>query len=61
MHDTFFIKNPATHRFVPEAYKEEVKKIHSKGGYGSKGYEYDWKEDEASKNLLRTHTTAISS
>jgi len=61
MHDTFFIKNPANHRTVPEEYKEEVKKIHSVGGYGSKGYQYDWKEDEASKNLLRTHTTAISS
>jgi phenylalanyl-tRNA synthetase alpha chain len=47
MHDTFFIKNPANHRFVPEAYKEEVKKIHSKGGFGSKGYEYEWKEEEA--------------
>ena len=24
------------------------------------GYGYDWKVDEASKNLLRTHTTAVS-
>ena len=25
-----------------------------------KGYGYDWKIDEAKKNLLRTHTTAVS-
>ena len=31
------------------------------GGYGSKGYNYEWEESEAKKNLLRTHTTAISS
>ncbi|KVI08535.1 Aminoacyl-tRNA synthetase, class II [Cynara cardunculus var. scolymus] len=26
-----------------------------------RGYQYDWKRDEANKNLLRTHTTAVSS
>ena len=31
------------------------------GGYGSIGYGYDWKIVEAEKNLLRTHTTAVSS
>ena len=31
------------------------------GGYGSTGYGYDWKVAEAEKNLLRTHTTAVSS
>lgn len=61
MHDTFFIKNPAECASMPEQYKEEVKKIHSTGGYGSKGYQYEWKEEEAKKNLLRTHTTAVSS
>jgi len=61
MHDTFFIKNPAECKSMPETYKEEVRKIHSSGGYGSKGYGYDWKEGEAKKNLLRTHTTAVSS
>ena len=28
--------------------------------FNSSGYGYDWKVDEASKNLLRTHTTAVS-
>ena len=39
---------------------ERVKKVHSVGGYGSQGYGYDWKIEEAKKNLLRTHTTAVS-
>lgn len=39
---------------------EKVKKVHSVGGYGSQGYCYDWKIKEAQKNLLRTHTTAVS-
>jgi len=38
MHDTFFIKNPASCQTLPEKYVDEVNKIHSVGGYGSKGY-----------------------
>lgn len=34
--------------------------MHSRGGSGSLGYNYDWAETEARKNLLRTHTTAVS-
>ncbi|CDQ58293.1 unnamed protein product [Oncorhynchus mykiss] len=30
------------------------------GGFGSQGYKYDWKIEEAQKNILRTHTTAVS-
>jgi phenylalanyl-tRNA synthetase alpha chain len=41
-------------------YLEKVKEVHSKGGYGSQGYRYDWKFEEAQKNLLRTHTTSAS-
>ena len=37
-----------------------MKKTHSVGGYGSTGYQYDWDREEAHKNLLRTHTTAVS-
>ena len=61
MHDTFFLKNPVNCKSVPKEYMEKVKEVHSKGGYGSKGYSYDWDEEEAKKNLLRTHTTAVSS
>ena len=35
--------------------------MHERGGYGSAGYGYCWKRGEAQKNLLRTHTTAVSS
>lgn len=60
-HDTFFLSSPATSDRYPLDYMERVKTVHSKGGYGSLGYGYDWKEAEAQKLILRTHTTAISS
>jgi len=60
-HDTFFIKEPARTVSVPEEYYERVKTMHEKGGSGSIGYRYDFQREEAFKNLLRTHTTAISS
>ncbi|KAL6970520.1 phenylalanine--tRNA ligase [Sarracenia purpurea var. burkii] len=73
-HDTFFLQGlidfssmsaspivPSTTKSLPEDYVERVKRIHESGGYGSRGYEYDWKREEANKNLLRTHTTAVSS
>ncbi|KAK9129877.1 hypothetical protein Sjap_010364 [Stephania japonica] len=59
-HDTFFLKDPSSTRTLPEDYVERVKQVHESGGYGSKGYEYDWKREEANKNVLRTHTTAVS-
>ncbi len=43
------------------AYVERVATTHSSGGgCGSIGYRYPWSVDEARKNILRTHTTAIS-
>lgn len=62
-HDTFFLLKPAytpCSKF-PQDYVERVKKTHEVGGYGSAGYGYDWQIKEAEKNLLRTHTTAVSS
>jgi phenylalanyl-tRNA synthetase alpha chain len=59
-HDTFFVSDPAETTIFPEEYLERVRKVHSDGGFGSQGYGYDWKKQEASKNLLRTHTTAVS-
>ncbi|XP_043833955.1 phenylalanine--tRNA ligase alpha subunit isoform X3 [Dromiciops gliroides] len=59
-HDTFFLKDPAEALDFPMDYVERVKRTHSQGGYGSQGYKYDWKLEEAQKNLLRTHTTAAS-
>uniref|UniRef100_A0A672FUA4 Phenylalanine--tRNA ligase alpha subunit n=1 Tax=Salarias fasciatus TaxID=181472 RepID=A0A672FUA4_SALFA len=59
-HDTFFLSDPALARDFPQDYLERVRRIHSEGGYGSQGYKYDWKIEEAQKNILRTHTTAVS-
>jgi phenylalanyl-tRNA synthetase alpha chain len=60
-HDTFFIKDPENANKFPEEYLKKVKETHENGGFGSIGYRYDWKIEEAKKNLLRTHTTAVSS
>ena len=63
-HDTFFLENPVSCNRVPdEAYLERVRKTHEDGldGPGSKGYGPGWSKEETMKNVLRTHTTAISS
>jgi len=61
-HDTFFLEQPARANKIPNDYMKLVKDTHENGGgFGSIGYRYDWKEEEARKNVLRTHTTAISS
>lgn len=60
-HDTFFIENPGKTTKFPSDYCKVVQETHEKGGFGSIGYRYDWKIEEAQKNILRTHTTAISS
>lgn len=60
-HDTFFLKVPAYTQTLPEDFLQRVQTVHESGGYGSRGYGYDWKREEAEKNLLRTHTTAVSS
>jgi len=62
-HDTFFLSYPNkanTEKFHPE-YFQKVKEMHEKGGFGSIGWKYKWSADEAEKNILRTHTTAVSS
>ncbi|XP_076162616.1 phenylalanine--tRNA ligase alpha subunit isoform X2 [Ptiloglossa arizonensis] len=60
VHDTFFVSEPSRSTNFPIEYLEKVKRVHNEGGYGSLGYRYDWKIEEAQKNLLRTHTTAVS-
>jgi len=60
-HDTFFLNKPSETLYFPEDYVERVKEMHSKGGHNSIGWRYDWKFEETKKNILRTHTTAISS
>ncbi|RWS10180.1 phenylalanine--tRNA ligase alpha subunit-like protein [Dinothrombium tinctorium] len=58
--DTFFLSDPMYAEIPNENYMNLVKQVHSFGGYGSEGYQCDWKIEEAKKNVLRTHTTAVS-
>ncbi len=60
MHDTFFMSQPQYSTQFPEDYLERVRTMHERGGHGSVGYRYDWSRTEASTNILRTHTTAVS-
>lgn len=61
-HDTFFLRNPSLCLEIPEDYMNLVKKVHETGfGCDSDGHQSEWKPEEARKNILRTHTTAISS
>lgn len=57
MQDTFFIKGIKGK--LPKFFNN-VKKAHEKGVSGSKGWNYNWKESEAQKIVLRTHTTSLS-
>jgi phenylalanyl-tRNA synthetase alpha chain len=59
-HDTFFIDSPARATVIPSDYLEKVREMHEVGGAGSIGWRYDWSEEESRKNILRTHTTAVS-
>merc|ERR1712014_362734 len=54
------IDEPSRAQNIPLDYLNAVKEMHEKGGKGSIGWRYDWSEDEARKNILRTHTTAVS-
>lgn len=59
MQDTFFIKDKKA-KLLDKKLIEEVKKAHEGKIKASKGWQYEWKEDDAKKVLLRTHTTCIS-
>ncbi|CAH8531257.1 unnamed protein product [Schistosoma turkestanicum] len=62
-HDTFFLSDPEftnINNTVEADYIDKVKSVHSQGAFGSRGYQSAWLIKEAEKNLLRTHTTAVS-
>lgn len=58
--DTFFVSQPATCNGFNQDFMKKVKAAHEGGHYGSVGYGSAWKEEEAMKNVMRTHTTAVS-
>ncbi len=62
MQDTFFIGGKAEKGKLPDQeLVEKVEQSHEKGGgTGSKGWQYHWDEEEAKRNVLRTHTTVLS-
>eukprot|EP01127_Copromyxa_protea_P000719 TRINITY_DN10628_c0_g1_i1.p1 TRINITY_DN10628_c0_g1~~TRINITY_DN10628_c0_g1_i1.p1 ORF type:complete len:510 (+),score=147.77 TRINITY_DN10628_c0_g1_i1:186-1532(+) len=61
MHDTFFLEHPKSTLTLPEDYVARVREMHETGGHGSIGWRYEFSDEEMRKNVLRTHTTAVSS
>lgn len=59
MQDTFFLKNIKS-KLPEKKLIERVKEAHEKGLDGSKGWQYEWKEEVSKRTVLRTHTTGIS-
>jgi len=59
MQDTFFIKDKEA-KLPDKELVDGVKKAHEGQIKGSKGWEYNWKEEDAKKVVLRTHTTCLS-
>jgi phenylalanyl-tRNA synthetase alpha chain len=59
MQDTFFTNKKG--ELPDKKLVKAVKESHEKGVDGSKGWQYQWNEEEAKKMVLRTHTTCLSS
>ena len=61
MQDTFYLSGLKANL---EGFKEQIKAIksaHENGaGTGSTGWQYRWREEEAARVVLRTHTTAVT-
>ncbi|MDD5178179.1 MAG: phenylalanine--tRNA ligase subunit alpha [Candidatus Nanoarchaeia archaeon] len=61
MQDTFFIKNPRYGTLPDKKLVNNVKKVHEgNSDIDSLGWQYSWDENEAKRNVLRTHTTVLS-
>lgn len=61
--DTFFLNQPEyCHPIEDRALVERVSQSHHGSNDGSwpKGYKYEWSEKESTRNVLRTHTTAVT-
>lgn len=62
--DTFFISHPELSKEIGDReLVDRVRLAHhgSKDGSWPKGYQYEWSEKESLRNVLRTHTTAVTS
>ncbi len=65
MQDTFYLKGmkgmlPARCKNKKDCMLSNVQKAHEGGVDESKGWQYNWDEEDAKKVLLRTHTTCLS-
>lgn len=58
MQDTFFINKKT--ELPDKKLVKSVKQSHEQGVDKSKGWNYDWNEEEAKRLVLRTHTTCLS-
>jgi len=58
MQDTFFIDKKS--ELPNEKLIKAVKQSHENGVDKSKGWDYQWSEEEAKKSILRPHTTCLS-
>ncbi|MEE2643877.1 MAG: phenylalanine--tRNA ligase subunit alpha [Myxococcota bacterium] len=59
MQDTFYMADPAQAPLPSAARVDAVRHAHESGErYGSTGWGYQWRPEEAQKTVLRTHTTA---
>ena len=58
MQDTFFINKKS--ELPDKKLVKAIQEAHEKGIGGSRGWNYEWKDEEAKKVVLRTHTTCLS-
>ena len=62
LQDTFYLGGKVEHGKLPSSkIVKGVRSSHENGGKtGSKGWQYKWNEEDAKRNVLRTHTTILS-
>ncbi|MEW5936230.1 MAG: phenylalanine--tRNA ligase subunit alpha [Candidatus Thermoplasmatota archaeon] len=60
MQDTFYLSQPSRIPLPMQGYVKKVRKAHEEGIDGSLGWGYAWREEDATKAILRTHTTVNS-
>ena len=61
MVDTFYLSRPKQGKLPGKKVVEAVAKTHENGWTtGSRGWEYNWSQEEAKRLVLRTHTTATT-
>lgn len=57
IHDTLYLKKPDAIELPDADLVQRIKDMHERGDEDSDGWQYSWKEIEAMRALLRTHTT----